>query len=50
MNNRLANQRIVVMGAGASGVAAARLALSLGGKVTLLDSSDQEAVCRRVVG
>ena len=50
MNNRLANQRIVVMGAGASGVAAARLALSLDGKVTLLDSSDQEAVCRRVAG
>ncbi len=50
MNNLLANQCIVVMGAGASGVAAARLALSLGGKVTLLDSSDQEAVCRRVAG
>ncbi|MDD4098508.1 MAG: UDP-N-acetylmuramoyl-L-alanine--D-glutamate ligase [Lentisphaeria bacterium] len=38
------------MGAGTSGVAASRLALSLGGRVTLLDSSRQATVCQRVDG
>lgn len=50
MMNTLTNRRIVVMGAGTSGVAASRLAMSLGGVVTLLDSSREEAVRQRVDG
>lgn len=42
---KLSGQSILVLGAGASGCAAARLAMAAGAKVSLLDSGRSDALC-----